>query len=394
MQTTWRARAARRAAWKQLDAISADLRRLRRAFVPPPALDFLVGGQPVSVRTAGVPLPPRVPHASDAAGDEDAGAPAVPVPRLAFTPPSTPAHAHDEALARILDRLDAVPSGGDRRVRARRRALARVAEAEAARAERWRADVWRAHLARERVASVPAPDASACDGAQAQAQALPHPLAHSRDVAPVVVLARAEDAASPSSAPDATDPFVDPPSRVDDVNEPAPIADVIAASPTLPLPIMSAPLPAALARDPLLANPELLMADLSEGGAPAVPEALTSAAPLSNVLGSQHDRDLSALVPADVQDAADDGSHVADGRVMHSGFAANIENIPRMDAQVLERVGAQDGEHDAGALQDAGQETAGDSRDVHGGTGTGAQVVPPAPAPLAPSDDENDFVLV
>jgi hypothetical protein len=79
---------------------------------------------------------------------------------------------------------------------------------------------------------------------------------------------------------------------------------------------------------------------------------------------------------------------------MHSGFAANIENIPRMDAQVLERVGAQDGEHDAGALQDAGQETAGDSRDVHGGTGTGAQVVPPAPALLAPSDDENDFVLV
>jgi hypothetical protein len=64
-------------------------------------------------------------------------------PPLAYTKHTFPVHALGEQYMRLLNELDAVPSWGDRAVRARRRALAREIEREAARVEAWWRAVWR-----------------------------------------------------------------------------------------------------------------------------------------------------------------------------------------------------------------------------------------------------------
>ena len=62
---------------------------------------------------------------------------------------STLSRRHAETAQLRLSALDAVPSAGDRTVRAARRALARVVEREAGRVEAWWRAVWDAHLAAE-----------------------------------------------------------------------------------------------------------------------------------------------------------------------------------------------------------------------------------------------------
>lgn len=68
--------------------------------------------------------------------------------KLAYTSPNAPLHAYTEALIRLLNRLDAIESGGDRTVRERRREVVRGIEKEAEGVERWWRDVWRGWVAR------------------------------------------------------------------------------------------------------------------------------------------------------------------------------------------------------------------------------------------------------
>ena len=66
-----------------------------------------------------------------------------PVPPLAYTSSTRPLLAQNEALLRLLNALDAVPSWGDSAVRDARKQLAKDVEGEAARLDAWWRAVWR-----------------------------------------------------------------------------------------------------------------------------------------------------------------------------------------------------------------------------------------------------------
>lgn len=70
--------------------------------------------------------------------------------KLAFTHPNASLHAYAESLLRLLNKLDAVESGGDRKVRERRREVVRRIESEAEGVERWWRGVWRAYVGKRR----------------------------------------------------------------------------------------------------------------------------------------------------------------------------------------------------------------------------------------------------
>jgi len=64
------------------------------------------------------------------------------VPPLAYTSNNAPFHQYNEDLSRLLTKLDAVESGGDKSIREKRRDLARRVEREAERVEQWKDTVW------------------------------------------------------------------------------------------------------------------------------------------------------------------------------------------------------------------------------------------------------------
>jgi hypothetical protein len=84
--------------------------------------------------------------------------------RLAFTPTNVPIRSYDEDLNRILTKLDAVESWGQKKVRQRRRDVVRNVELEAARIETVWAEVWKRYISTEKaeeevnVALVDVPD--------------------------------------------------------------------------------------------------------------------------------------------------------------------------------------------------------------------------------------------
>jgi hypothetical protein len=82
---------------ESIERIASSLHALVSSFTLPVALDFALGAK------------------NSALG-------------LAHTPANAPLHAHEAALARILDELDAVDAAGDERVRARRREVVREVE--------------------------------------------------------------------------------------------------------------------------------------------------------------------------------------------------------------------------------------------------------------------------
>ena len=67
-----------------------------------------------------------------------------PIPSLTYSSINTPIHQYEEELNRLLTALDAVESGGDRKIRESRRELVKKVEKEAQRLERWKVTVWRA----------------------------------------------------------------------------------------------------------------------------------------------------------------------------------------------------------------------------------------------------------
>ncbi|KAI0314947.1 hypothetical protein OF83DRAFT_1085303 [Amylostereum chailletii] len=131
----------------ELENLEARFEALKSSFIPPSILDYTlradVQEHVMSVSTSKISL-------SSVADGETVLTPASDVPEgekapsLAYTSHTTPVHAHTEALLRLLNDLDAVPSWGDRIVRTARRDLARRVEGEAARVEEWVRAVWRA----------------------------------------------------------------------------------------------------------------------------------------------------------------------------------------------------------------------------------------------------------
>lgn len=65
------------------------------------------------------------------------------VPHLTYSSINAPVHQYEEELNRLLTALDAVESGGDRKIRQSRKELVKQVEKEAQRLESWKVAVWR-----------------------------------------------------------------------------------------------------------------------------------------------------------------------------------------------------------------------------------------------------------
>jgi hypothetical protein len=427
IQGALRARKTRKAAFAALDAFSKTFRELRAGFSPPPVIEFLVDGVATPVPTANVPLPSlAVSFDSD---EEQATA-----PRLAFTPASKPLHAYDEELVRLLGRLDAVESGGDLRVRNRRRALVRRVEGEAVRMERWRGAVWRAYADtlnlpvqhetlvadaapedRAEPSTIDLPERSSAeqiiDAATADDSDLftPGPSAH-----PTVHI-HSDSTSGPTAEPPAEHPVPLHDVTLDSAKSPTDLAR--ASSPLLSTSIttndshMEAPLstdtPAPGGVDGLaamLAAPAMESApsepkplaerpdEVQPGASLLAPSAelvQAEALPLRNVLGTQHEVDATQLLPVTVQDQADDVSHVTSERDMHRGFGADTMNVPRMDNGVLGQLGR----HEEGVAETATVEDGrlvGDDQGVRGAASQLTGPTPPGPVPRGENWEEGE----
>ncbi|KZT22973.1 hypothetical protein NEOLEDRAFT_1243457 [Neolentinus lepideus HHB14362 ss-1] len=126
----------RRRALHQISQIEAHFDSLKSSFSFPAVIDFSLSPSSeesiVSVDTTTLsPLPP-----SECAS--------VPPPSLPYTPHNTSLHAYDHNLGEILSRLDEVQSGGDVKVRERRKEVVRKVQEEQARLEEWRVGLWAA----------------------------------------------------------------------------------------------------------------------------------------------------------------------------------------------------------------------------------------------------------
>ncbi|KAH8112051.1 hypothetical protein DFH11DRAFT_1728870 [Phellopilus nigrolimitatus] len=105
IQSTYRVHAARKSALAEINSIKARFDALRSSFIFPSALKF--EHDPTSYSL----------------GSEEK-------PKLAYTPCNVPVHAHEDALLKLLQALDAVESHGNAHVRDARRALVKAVEAE------------------------------------------------------------------------------------------------------------------------------------------------------------------------------------------------------------------------------------------------------------------------
>ncbi|KAF8335783.1 uncharacterized protein EI90DRAFT_257379 [Cantharellus anzutake] len=107
IQFTWRSRAARRTALSRIAALRSQYDSIRDSFALPEHPDF-------ARSPSGSPSPS--PRSS------------ISHPPLLYTKTNAPILAHEEALTRLLTKLDAVESNGDHKVRNARRALAKDVE--------------------------------------------------------------------------------------------------------------------------------------------------------------------------------------------------------------------------------------------------------------------------
>ena len=136
IQAFWRTHHQRRIALNSIAELAEKFEQLKAHFTLPSTLDYTLRGQHFSVSTAGGALDAELERT---AGDA----------QLAFTPTNAPVRGYEEELSRILTKLDGVQSGGDERVRSRRRELARKVEREAERIEKVKVLVWRAFVERQ-----------------------------------------------------------------------------------------------------------------------------------------------------------------------------------------------------------------------------------------------------
>ena len=126
-----------------ISQLESNFEDLIGAFTMPETVDYLsADGEVVSlevVPTAPLPVPSETQSKSTSLAA-----------RLAFTPANVPIRVYDEHLNRILTKLDAVESWGERKVRERRRDVVRNVELEAARIESLWVDMWRRYVGAEK----------------------------------------------------------------------------------------------------------------------------------------------------------------------------------------------------------------------------------------------------
>lgn len=127
-------------------AIYVRFSGLKGAFVLPDKVDFTVGGERLTVETAGRPLPAVERTLSDR--DRQSV-----VPPLAFTASNACLRRYDEQLILLVEQLGAIDSGGDTKVRETRKALVRNIEAEAQCVTDWTREIWVAKVCRDRAAA-------------------------------------------------------------------------------------------------------------------------------------------------------------------------------------------------------------------------------------------------
>jgi len=130
-----------RKALATISELEAKFGDLKHAFTLPEAVDYLsADGEVITVKVDASVIPMQLEAPSEST---------LPA-RLAFTPANVPIRAYDEDLNRILTKLDAVESWGQKKVRERRRDVVRNVELEAARIETVWAEVWRRHISAEK----------------------------------------------------------------------------------------------------------------------------------------------------------------------------------------------------------------------------------------------------
>jgi hypothetical protein len=117
-----------------ISQLEAKFEALKHSFTLPKAIDYLsADGEVITLKADTVNLSARPETISESTSSA----------RLAFTHTNVPIRAYDEDLNRILGKLDAVESWGERKVRERRRDVVRKVELEAARVESIWVEIWK-----------------------------------------------------------------------------------------------------------------------------------------------------------------------------------------------------------------------------------------------------------
>jgi hypothetical protein len=123
-----------RKALSTISQLETKFEALKHSFTLPEAIDYLsADGEVITLKADTVNLSARPETASESTSSA----------RLAFTHTNVPIRAYDEDLNRILGKLDAVESWGERKVRERRRDVVRKVELEAARVESIWVEIWK-----------------------------------------------------------------------------------------------------------------------------------------------------------------------------------------------------------------------------------------------------------
>lgn len=107
IQSLYRTYTARKAAFADVEAIKQSFESLRSSFSCPTSLEFQ----------------------DDHAAPDTSATPEA-RPRLAYTSSNTPVHAYEDQLVKLLQKLDAIESHGDPRVRDARRTIVKAIEEE------------------------------------------------------------------------------------------------------------------------------------------------------------------------------------------------------------------------------------------------------------------------
>ncbi|KZV62945.1 hypothetical protein PENSPDRAFT_641547 [Peniophora sp. CONT] len=157
IQRTWR----RHHALRQLQSLRSKFNELTDRFEVPSVLEYTLKNaresedgleEVAEVETKGLPYAGFVRPSPSAQTQPPLDTTIV--PPLSYTSSTRAIHAQNEALLRLLNALDAVPSWGDSAVREARKHLAKDVEGEAARLDAWWKAVWREKGASARVKRV------------------------------------------------------------------------------------------------------------------------------------------------------------------------------------------------------------------------------------------------
>jgi hypothetical protein len=353
IQDAYRAHAARRHALSELSNISNSFSSLQAGFHPPEHLDYIVEGATVDVPTTSVPLS----TASEGSRNDETSS----RPKLAYTSKNAPLHAYEDALGKLLSKIDAVESGGDADVRAARKALARAVEADAERVEAWRSRVWEAYVESTKTgADAPAQDAEmnvepkeadliVPDSTPAEVPTLDLQPTSVEETVPQSTGLQPADAILPPSEQPVSSPgddfvVVDTPSTPQPDSQAIALDDVSSVS-LAPAPSSPALMPAAPSTDPMDVFVDAMTSPTQPNQPTFVPDTQLASdvfgtdpvrpptpLPLTSVLSTAHPAgvDTAVAVSEDAQLLADDASHAEGAQDAHRGVAAPLENTSRL----------------------------------------------------------------